>query len=274
MPQETREPRPAGLLLPAFRSWLLGEFSLLLSPLDLLGFFAMLSGIVGRRETGKTTLTMFLARHDPMVPRMVFDPRNGIAARGSSIKVFTADDLIDQAFPAMAAGEVAEVIYTPRENNLSESFLVFSTLAQHYIEQNPRRFVVVIDECALVKDDLESLDHPLQAAMRWSRRDRVHFFLTCHQPKNIPTNTRAISDYLIFFRATQEHDLTVIRERCSAQFAADVSQLQPYHFLIWNDQTAAVMPSRVKPADWKVSLDAPIVVAPKPRNLDVGNLWL
>jgi len=239
----------------------------------------MLHDVIGRRETGKTTLTLWLARQGNG-PRLIFDPRNGIFPRGDNVKVYTLDDLID-AYPALAYRDIQEIIYTPRENNLRDSFLAFSTVVQAHIEAHPRgRLSVVIDEAALVKDDLESMDHPMQAAMRWSRRDRVHFFLTCHQPKNIPTNTRAITDYLIFFHATQEHDLRVIAERCSDRFAADVSNLKPYAFLIWNDQTAAVIQPTIEPRHWHLDLSeevpaepAPIVTRPE-KTVDLGNLWL
>lgn len=249
------------------------------------GFAAVLHGVIGRRETGKTTLTMYLARRRPELPRFIFDPRNGIAARGDrSVKVYSVDALIDRAYPRLWIGELHEIIYTPRENDLRESFLAWSTLVQHHIEERPAETMsIVIDECALVKDELERMDHPMQAAMRWSRRDRVHFFLTCHQPKNLPTNTRAISDYLIFFHATQEHDLKVISERCSESFALDVSRLRPYHFLIWNDQLGCAMVPTIQPGDWKIGLAessvtarAAAVPAELPSlddDLDLGNLW-
>lgn len=235
----------------------------------------MLHAAIGRRETGKTTLTMYLARARRDARCMVFDSRNGIFPRADGDKVYSGDELIS-AYATMVQGEIRELIYTPRENNLRDAFVTWSTVVQHYIETNPTRpFHVVIDECALVKDDLESLDHPLQAAMRWSRRDRVHFFLTCHQPKNVPTNTRAISDYLIFFHSTQEHDLKVIAERCSDAFAADVAKLKPFHFLIWNDQTAEAIRPTVTPDQWNIGLGELAPAAPpEPGNtLDLGNLW-
>lgn len=233
----------------------------------------MLHILVGRRETGKTTLEMFLARHGDG-RRLVFDPSNRIFPRAGGVKVVSADALIDDAYPAMLAGELTEIIYAPMDGT-RDGFLAWSEIVLHHVvHAKAHQLSVVVDECGLVAGELDNIDQPLHCAMRWCRRDRVHFFLSCHQPKNIPTNTRAISDYLIFFHTTQEHDLKVIAERCSVEFADKVARLQPLHFRIWDDQHAREQLTRTTPARWRVAVDepAPAAVDSLP-SVDAGNLW-
>lgn len=240
----------------------------------------MLHDVIGRRETGKTTLAVFLVRQPATGRRLIFDPRNGIYPRGDGLKVESAAELADDAYPMFLAGETHEVIYTPRENNLRDAFHAWSLLVQHCIQTNPSLGLgVLVDECALVKDDLESMDHPFQASVRWCQRDRVHVYLTCHQPKDIPTNTRAITDYLIFFHCTQEHDLRVIAQRCSEEFAERVSKLKPHRFLIWDDKIGRPVASVIEPGGWVVDLteqpaaERPGPTVSRPADVDYGNLW-
>lgn len=235
----------------------------------------MLHGVIGRRETGKTTLTMYQARLAHIRQRLIFDPRNNIFPQGDGVKVYSADELIETGYPLLLQEEVAEVIYHPGDG-IVEGFAVWSTIVQEHVALfRTRRLAVVIDEAGILEKEFVNLDHPIQLAMRNCKRNRADFYLTCHQPKNLPTNTRAISDYLIFFHCTQEHDLRAIAERTSEAFAAKVAKLEPFHFMIWNDQKGEPMAVAVKPADWRVDLeeqrDEP---APAPRTgVDLGNLW-
>jgi hypothetical protein len=237
----------------------------------------MLNDFIGRRETGKTTLVIYLARQGN-APRLMFDPRNMIYPRGGGVKVYSAEDLIDEALPALVSGETREVIYAPRDQGTRAAFRIFSEAVFTWIDLLRRsQLSVVIDESALVQDDIEDDEHPIRRAMISCERKRVHFFLTCHQPKNIPTNARAITDYLVFFRCTQEHDLKVIRERCSEAFAEAVSRLAPLQFKIWDDQIGAALPAEIPPERWKVDLgeleSLTTISDQHPAVLDLGNLW-
>src|SRR4051812_48745220 len=98
----------------------------------------MLHAAIGRRETGKTTLTMYLARRRRDARCMVFDSRNGIFPPADGAKVYSGDELIP-AYAQLVHGELRELIYTPRENNLRDAFTAWATVVQHYIETNPAR---------------------------------------------------------------------------------------------------------------------------------------
>jgi hypothetical protein len=236
----------------------------------------LLHALIGRRETGKTTLAMNQARQPHIRQRLIFDIRNNIAPRGDGIKVFSAEELIETGYPLLLQDEVSEVIYVPKDG-IVYGFSAWSTVVQEYVELfRSRRAAVVIDEAGILDKQIEPMDHPIQLAMRNCRRDRTDFYFTCHQPKHIPTNTRAISDFLIFFHCSQEHDLRVIAERTSDAFAAKVARLAPYHFLIWNDFKGEPVAVAVEPHAWHVDLEArPAEPAPaRSRGIDVGNLWL
>jgi hypothetical protein len=236
----------------------------------------MLNCFIGRRETGKTTLAMYGARAGAP-RRLVFDPSDRIFSR-AGLKAYDLDELT-AAYAALDDGDTPEVIYTPRAEGIALGFHEFSDLVYlHTTAHRSRNLAVVIDESALVQDAIEDPESPMSKAMTWSERRRVHFFLTCHQPKDIPTRKRAITDYLVFFHTTQEHDLKVIRERCSEAFADRVSKLKPYRFLIWDDQRGAEKAARLEPRDWKIDL-SPRDDAPPPAEkfsppvIDRGALW-
>lgn len=235
----------------------------------------MLNCLIGRRETGKTTLAMYGARHTNR-RRLVFDPSNRIFPAAGGVKVYDVDELV-QAYGALLAGDCNEVIYTPRVDGVRQGFFDFSEVVHVHVDQQKRRGLsVVIDEAALVDKQLDDPDHPISKAMTWARRERNHFFLTCHQPKNIPTSKRAITDLLIFFRVTQEHDLEVIRDRCSDAFAAKVARLQPLHYLVWDDQQTKELPVLLTPPQWKLDLSER-EIENEPENpiaiVDKGSLW-
>jgi hypothetical protein len=235
----------------------------------------MLNCLIGRRETGKTTLAMYGARHTNR-RRLVFDPSNRIYPRGAGIKAYDVEELV-QAYGLLLNGDSDEVIYTPRVDGVRTGFFDFAEVVHVHVDTQKRRGVsVVIDEGALVEKQLDDPEHPISKAMTWARRERNHFFITCHQPKNIPTSKRAITDLLVFFRVTQEHDLEVIRDRCSDAFAAKVARLQPFQYLLWNDQATAERPCYLLPSDWKLDLseqEIEIDAENKVPLIDRGSLW-
>jgi hypothetical protein len=238
----------------------------------------MLHAVIGRRETGKTTLTMYQARQPHIRQRLIFDGRDNIFPRGNGLKVYSADALIEDGYPMLLQGETDEIVYAPKDGIVS-GFTVWSTVVQEYVDTfKTRRLAVVIDEAGLLEKQFENMDHPIQLAMRNCRREKVDFYLTCHQPKHIPTNTRAISDYLIFFHCTQEHDLRVIADRTSEAFAAKVARLAPYRFMVWNDAKGEPLAVLVEPADWRIDLGEAVAEpaparAPVRSGVDLGNLW-
>jgi len=235
----------------------------------------VLSDVIGRRETGKTTLAVYLARLS--AHRAMFDPRNGIAGGAAALKVTSHAEFRHAAMPALRAGAINEVIYSPFDNDLDGAFLVFGVQIKKWVREQPGRALsVVIDESFLVKEELDRRAHPIKSAMRWCARDRVHFFLTCHRPGEVPTGVRAVSDYWLLFQCRQEQDLDVIAKRCGVNVANEVHTLKPYEFVIWDDTKAKLRRSSLKPADWHIDLHAPAAAATAGITipLDSGNLWL
>lgn len=235
----------------------------------------------GKRETGKTTLALFLARQTPQ--RLIFDPRDGIQPGADAIKVYRSIELTDDAMPLLIDGAVNEVIFTPTGNDLDQAFFIWSKQTKRWVQDmSARPLAVVIDECAMVGSSLDRAAHPIQAAMRFCPRHLVHFYLTAHRPGDIPTRVRAISDYWIIFHMNQEHDLKVIDQRCGEYVTRKVEQLHDYQFVVWDDARGVLKPSILQPKDWYVDLQsrrsparaaAVILDAPPIPAVDAGALW-
>lgn len=206
----------------------------------------MIDLVIGRREQGKTTLAVYMAAKVPS--RMVFDPR-GMIRRPGAVVVHTADEL-GGAMDALRDDEVAEVVYTPVEDDLQAAFGAYSDELRLWIVERPhKKLVALVDEISFV-----SLDVPaFQWALRCSPRDRIHIILTCHRPADVPVSVRTITDMWVLFPARQEHDLEVIRRRCSPEVAERVTKLQARQFVVWDDATAS---SRVydDPSAWYLPL--------------------
>lgn len=236
----------------------------------------MLTDVIGRRETGKTTLSLYLAYL--IEQRVLWDPRNGIAAGAGALKVTSASEFRHAAMPALVARDVSTVIYSPQSDDLDAAFLLFGSQVKRWVLADPSRpLAVLIDESFLVKDALDRGKHPIKSAMRWCARDRVHFFLTCHRPVEVPLGVRAISDYWLLFQCHQEEDLDLIAKRCGPAVATRALALKPHEFIIWDDTKAVVRPSALKPPDWYLDLAQPAAPAPAalvgPFPVDSGSLW-
>lgn len=212
--------------------------------------------VVGRREQGKTTLAYHMASR--VAARAIFDPRGNIH---HGYRVDTAGALAgamrDMRLGVRAWNEttqtenppITEVVYTPRGDSAS-GFEVFSRAVQDWVREDfDRPLAVLVDEIAFADLSCESF----RWVARCCSRDRVQIILTCHRPSDVDTSTRAISDHWLLFPCRQEHDLEVIRRRCSEAVATEVQRLERRQFVHWDDTNGTYKVVR-RPEAWHVPL--------------------
>jgi len=204
----------------------------------------MITVINGRREQGKTTLAYFLSLRRPT--RVIFDPRRMFATS----PVIISDPL--ELFELM--DEVPEIIVQP-ETDVQNVFLRTAQEFREWILQNPEEpACLLVDESRFI-DTPNITYEPFEAILRFSPTQLVDVVMTSHRPSDIDVNIRAIADFLIYFRTTQEHDLRVIVQRCGEGVGEIVQALPDKNFLVWDDRIALYRVE--KDTDkWRVDLKA------------------
>lgn len=218
----------------------------------------MIRLFIGRKEHGKTTLAYHMARKFPKLA--VFDGRGQIRRPGSAIA--RSVDTCSAAFDALAAGETTEIVYTPVDDFKAVAFPHFAGLVRRWVyERRGLPLAVLVDESTFVNIADDDFDQSIKAC----DASKHHFFITCHRPVDVPVGLRALADYWYLFSIQQEHDLDVIRQRCSPAAADAVRVLGGRCFLGW-DQRIGIR-QYDNPAAWYVNL-APEVMLVPPVELD------
>lgn len=190
----------------------------------------MVYAIIGRRKQGKSTLMRFMGSR--VAARLVFDPRRmfhhgpgAVAVRTQQELQLACDRLLDQ--------DIAEVVYSP-SGSLQDGFLHYSAEVKRWIEEEPGRPIAfMIDEAN--KDFLDTDNDAFQWAMRCCEWERHQIMLTTHRPVDLTTKVRALVDHWCLFAVRQEHDLSVIKERCNGEVYTLVQQLAAREFVHWDD---------------------------------------
>ena len=213
---------------------------------------------LGRREMGKTTLAAYLVRESN--PRVLFDPRGLYPAVRRATTVQEIQQAFDEA--EIREGQI-EIVITP-DSQCQACFAWTCKEVKAWLQQD-RAVAFVIDEMRFVDTDIEELDWILRCATRES----VRVVFTGHRPSDVPTDIRAITDYWLLFQATQEHDLKVIRERCTESVASTVERLAPRHFVAWDDARAQSTVYRY-PDRWYVPLGRPAPIRRESNGLPAG----
>lgn len=211
--------------------------------------------VIGRRERGKTSLAVWMARRKAR--RAILDPRGMIhSPTADRIEVATdaSDALVDMLDPVITHdGEPRrdEVIYSPSESDLDYAFLVWAESLKSAAREFPQReWAIVIDEASFF-----DLDTPaFQWLAKCTPRDRVHIFITAHRPQDVPTSIRSIADHWLVFAIRQEHDLKALRDR-SAALASTAEKLQDRDFAWWNDANGELKINR-QPQSWRLNLSS------------------
>lgn len=220
---------------------------------------------IGRRGKGKTTLAYRMMMK--LDRRLMFDPRGMIRANVDAVVVTTRSEM-RRAVKEVQRGEIAEMIYTP-SGDLDEGFAAFAEELRKWIVTTPELPVgVLIDEASFI----DQRSRHFQWVVRCSPVETFHIVMTCHRPLDLDTTVRAIADHWMIFQCRQEHDLKVIRERCSPEVADAVARLgETRHFVHWNDGRGTMTINRHggsgTASDWFVPLRARVETRPEPTDI-------
>ena len=160
----------------------------------------MLDLTIGRRELGKTTLAVHIARS--FKRRVIWDPRHMI----NTSEVILNDVTIDGIYDALEKYD--EIIVRPNFD-VEETFERMCEEIQGWITENPDvTFCLLLDEIRFTpKPDDEKHFNWL---VRCTARDTVSVVVTAHGVPDINTNLRRIADYWILFQLTLEADLQTV----------------------------------------------------------------
>jgi hypothetical protein len=203
----------------------------------------MLILCIGRRELGKTTLAVSIARHYDT--RIIFDPRHMINT--------TSDVLNEGGISGVLYSMLdtrSEIIVQPHFDKQA-AFSAMCSEIYDWLQDNPgERVCILVDEIRFVL-----LDDPFfDFLIRCTPRKDVAIILTAHGIVDVPTDLRRIADIWCIFQITLSNDLEKIEEKAGAEVAADVASLQPYEFVVWDDSVGRSRKNLDK-ASWFVPLD-------------------
>lgn len=214
----------------------------------------MMIGSIGRRGLGKTSLGVHMLE-EHVERRALLDPRQMIRRPG--VVVVRAARRLREAFDALAAGDVDELVYSPTENH-ADAFDAFTAELRRWVIEYPDvELGVLIDEASFYPQ-LDPRTPPaaredFMFVVKSCAGDRFHLVLTCHRPTELPVDVRALMNRLCLFRTTQEHDLDVIRKHCAAAVVEEVQQLDRHEFVKWDDDDSTYEVNRLH-AFWKTEL--------------------
>jgi hypothetical protein len=203
--------------------------------------------VIGRRELGKSTLSMWMATRRPysvlLDPRHLFESPSPVGDL-TAIGMEDLEDRMEQPAPV-------SVVVQPDDypDRASEELAKFT---RRWTIDRSEQLSVVLDESAQGEGQLYSLDY-WGWHLRCHPRHQLDLILNAHRPKDIPTTWRSLADNWCVFRTTQEHDLEVLEARCGTRFVEAVSKLLPRHFAVWNDAKSE-WSLRTNPAAWYVPL--------------------
>lgn len=219
---------------------------------------------LGRRELGKTTLAVYMARRCPF--RILLDPRNMMRS-ADGVRVTTPEEF-EAAANQMIDGTLREVIVMPRRNVplFFERVCAFVYAWSEDFPTADRAIALVVDEARIINNArrpgetsaarvLETSD-AFDDVLRMTPRELVHVIITAHRPQDIPTDIRAIADQWMLFRSTQEHDLKQLRDVCGDMLAAKLARLNPYQFICYRSDRGSYS-EHLDAAVWYVSLRPP-----------------
>jgi hypothetical protein len=210
----------------------------------------MLNLIIGKRELGKTTLAVNLARYHST--RVIFDPRHMI---NTSRCILTDSQIKDGLYNALDTEP--EIIIRPHFDKEAAFEATCEEIYQWLQDSPGEPLCFLVDESRFVSEP-EKNQH-FDYIVRCLPSSQVTVILTCHGIVDVSTDLRRIADYWILFRLTMESDLDRVRERCGDTVADEVQRLEPFQYIVWNDQKS-VYTKKTEPRKWYVKLESPGVL--------------
>lgn len=198
----------------------------------------MLIGNFGRRFQGKTTLAVATLEGESD-RRAYLDPRGSIRRRGSVI--VRRKEKLRVAFDALAAGDVLELAYYPLEEH-EVAFEAFALeLRRWVVEYGDVPLGVLIDEATFYRNGRLDTFADFMYVVKSCELADFHIVITCHRPNDLAVPVRALMNQWCIFYTVQEHDLKVIKERCTADVLERVKTLQRLEWIEWNDDKATTV---------------------------------
>jgi hypothetical protein len=208
----------------------------------------MISSINGRRELGKSTLALYLARQK--TTRVIFDPRFQFRTSPAILKNVEIESMLE------LLDTQVEIIVHP-ESDVLGNFQRACDAIKIWLQENPDEpFCFLVDEARFV-DTPSEINESLDWILRCTPRKLVDTIFTSHRPADIAVNIRAIADYWYIFRITQQNDLKVIEERCGPEVRDMLPVLKVNELIVWNDSVGTARHDTDR-SKWYVSMSAPI----------------
>jgi hypothetical protein len=205
----------------------------------------MLDLAIGRRELGKTTLAIHLARHSDT--RVFFDPRHMINTTSDIL----TDSNVREALYTMLDTR-SEIVVRPQFDVEGTFFAMCEEIYNWLIENPGQTFCLLVDESRFVKNPEENIY--FDYIVRCTPSKFVTVIFTAHSIPDIGIHLRRIADYIILFQMTEDADLEFVRERCGRDVEKEVQTLRPYEFIVWNDSTRK-WKKVTKSQSWYVKLE-------------------
>jgi hypothetical protein len=207
----------------------------------------MLDLFIGRRELGKTTLAVSVARHFPT--RIFFDPRHML----HTCPTILYDENLSGLREALDTQ--SEIVVRP-DFEVEETFETMCREIYEWLRENPsEKLCLLVDESRFVREP-EKVRY-FDYIVRCTKRDLVTVEMTCHGVVDISPNLRRIADLWILFQLTQGADIDTVRERCGDAVADAVQSLKPYEYIVWDDSLHRFQ-KHSDAASWYVSLEQPV----------------
>lgn len=210
----------------------------------------MLIGNFGRRFQGKTTLAV-ATLEDECDRRAYLDPRGSIRRAGSVI-VRRAEKL-RVAFDALAAGDVLELVYYPLEEH-DLAFEAFSReLRRWIVDYRDIPIGILVDEATFYRNGRLDTYPDFMYVVKSCELADHHLVITSHRPADLAVPVRALMNQWAIFYTVQEHDLEVIKKRCTGDVLERVKTLKRLEWIEWNDDNATHV-EHLHPYIWRTEL--------------------
>jgi len=181
--------------------------------------------IFGRRQHGKSTLAMWLARKQKR-PTVIYDINSQFRAWPESV-VYSADDL----HVVLEVGRLPLIIFRPDDEQRD-----FAAFAEELWER--RGYTLIVDEASFLQNP-QSADPWLRKFIRAADPDDIGLIQTSHMPADLWGKGRGLSSDWYIFHLTRPADLQAVADQCGEDVALRVSQLGQREFVHYNLDTKA-----------------------------------